>query len=310
MAQLGVKCPRGFISWTECLGVCAHDPLRPCDYTADLLNMMNPGNSEEPDDTAFSPTRLLGCARQRVLVGEHDYYVDVDQAYPATRGNMVHALMEAAQYPGAVHVIREERFRVQIETPYGVQDFSAKPDLIVVKDIVPDDSPDFYENDADVPTVAYVKIIDYKSIVKVDNSLDEPKLEHQLQVNMYAWLVTQCLPLYLGIPNLRVEVDELEILYCSMDGKRRFTSAGSRVIPTKRRINGRMEESTIELQPIRRWKLDATGRYIQAKIIERLEAQHVKLPDILEGEQAWLCRYCPVYDVCHQIGNVTEEDEA
>lgn len=308
MAQLGVKCPRGLISWDECLGSCAHDPLRPCDYTADMLWQMRADNNDEPGDGAFSPSRLLGCARQAALIGERDYYVDVQQAYPSTRGNMVHALMEKCAYPGALYAIREHRFHCQIETKYGLAPFSAKPDLIVVKDIEPADSPDCYEKDEDVPVIITVKILDYKSTVNVDNRLSEAKLEHQLQVNMYAWIVTQCLPMALGLDNAQVVVDELEIEYCTMADKRRFTSAGSREVPCRRKVNGKLVDSTLKLEPIKLWDMAKVGRYIQAKITERLDAQNVRLPDILEGEQAWLCRYCPIYDFCHNLGNERRED--
>lgn len=296
MAQLGVKCPRGLISWNECLGSCAHNPLRPCDYTADMLWQMRADNSDEPGDGAFSPSRLLGCARQSVLIGQRDYYVDVEQAYPATRGNMVHALMEKCAYPGALYAIREHRFYCTIETKYGPQQFTAKPDLIVVKDITDDN-------------VIVVKILDYKSTIRINNTLVEAKLEHQLQVNMYAWVVTQCLPIALGLDDYRVVVDELEIEYANTEDKRRFTSAGARQIPCKRKVNGKLVDALLDLEPITLWNMTKVGRYIQAKITERLEAKEVRLPDILEGESAWLCRYCPVYDFCHEVGNERREDD-
>lgn len=292
MAQLGVYCPRGTIGWEECLGSCAHNPLRPCDYTADILNMMRRDYSDkdaEPGVESFTPTRLLGCARQPVLMGESDYYVDVEQAYPATRGNMIHALMEKAVYPGVLTTIRERRYSTTVMTKYGPQPFSGKADLVVVKSI----------RDG----VIRVKIVDYKTTNKIGHDMLEAKLDHQLQINMYAWLAAQELPELLDLPNHRVEVEELEIIYVSIEKKRRFTSAGELRRRGKRLTVKPLTYDTITLKALPLWGLKQTGKYIRAKIEERIEAE-VRLPDILEGDDAWLCNYCPIFDVCHQIGNV------
>jgi hypothetical protein len=292
MAQLGVYCPRGTIGWEECLGSCAHNPLRPCDYSADMLNLMRRDYSDddaEPGVESFTPTRLLGCVRQPVIMGESDYYVDVEQAYPATRGNMIHALMEKATYPGALTVVREHRFHQTIMTKHGPQPFTGKTDLVVVKSV----------RDG----VIKVKIEDYKSIGEIGHDMLEAKQNHQLQINMYAWLVSKELPELLDLPTYRVDVDELEIIYVSMKKKRRFTSAGELRRRGKRLTVKPLTYETITLKALPLWGLNQTGKYIRSKIEERLEAE-VKLPDILEGDDAWLCNYCPIFDVCHQIGNV------
>lgn len=292
MAQLGVYCPRGTISWEECLGSCAHNPLRPCDYTADMLNMMRRDyvdEDAEPGVESFTPTRLLGCARQPVIQGESDYYVDVEQAYPATRGNMIHALMEKATYPGVLTTVREHRYNQTVMTKYGPQPFSGKADLVVVRAV----------HDETI----YVKIIDYKTTNDIGHDMVEAKQNHQLQINMYAWLVAKELPELLDLPTYRVEVEELEIIYVSIKKKRRFTSAGELRRRGKRLTVKPLTYQTITLKALPLWKLSWTGRYIRSKIEERMDAE-VKLPDILEGDDAWLCNYCPIFDVCHQIGNV------
>lgn len=291
MAQLGVLCPRGTISWEECLGSCAHNPLRPCDYSADMLNYMRRDYEDpdaEPGVESFTPSRLLGCVRQPVIMGDSDYYVDVDQAYPALRGNMIHALMERATYPGALLVIREHRFSQTVMTKEGPKPFTGKADVVVVKSI----------RDG----VIYVKVIDYKSTGEIGHDMTEARMSHQLQINMYAWLATQELPALLELPNHIVVVDELEIVYCSMKKIRRFTSAGSRQTRGKRKTVRPLSYEQITLAPLNFWSIHKTGLYIRHKIEERLDAK-VKLPDILEGDDAWLCNYCPVFAVCHQIGN-------
>lgn len=292
MAQLGVYCPRGTISWEECLGSCAHNPLRPCDYTADMLNMMRrdyEDDDAEPGSDAFTPTRLLGCARQPVITGQSDYYVDVEQAYPATRGNMIHALMEKATYPGVPLVVREHRYETTVMTKYGPQPFSGKADLVVVNQI---------RN-----KIINIKIIDYKSIGEIGHDFTEAKQNHQLQVNMYAWLVSQQLPDLLGLHGFEVVVDEVEIIYVAFKKKRRFTSAGELRRRGKRLTVRPLTYATITLKALPLWPIKATGKYIASKIEERLDAE-VTLPPILEGDDAWLCNYCPIFDVCHQIGNV------
>ena len=298
--QLGVKCPRGTIGWDECLLHCVHDPLHPCDYTADILDMMRVDYEDpdrEPGVESFTPTRLLGCPRQPVLMSDADYYVDVEQAYPATRGNMVHALMEKARYPGAVKVIREKRFATTAMTKYGPQPFTAKPDLIVVQDMY------MAETGPNPVWKIHVKIVDYKSTADIGHDMTEAKFEHQLQVNMYAWVVSQCLPDFLELPGAEVVVDAVEIVYCSMRKIRRFTSGGPRVTKGKRKTLKPLTYEPLTLQAIKLWTMPQMGRYIARRIETYIDAREVALPNILEGDDAWLCNYCPVFALCREVGN-------
>jgi hypothetical protein len=306
--QLGVRCPRGTIAWDECLLSCAPNPLHPCDYTADMLDAMRVDYEDpdrEPGVESFTPTRLLGCARQPVLMGDADYYVDVEQSYPAFRGNMVHALMEKTRHPGAVSVIRERRFATTVMTKHGPQPFTAKPDLIVVKSIVHDLRADV---SGGPEYTIHVKVVDYKSTGEIGHDMLAAKLEHQLQVNMYAWVVSQCLPDYLGMPHAAVVVDELEIVYCSMKKIRRFTSAGTRQTRGKMKTRKPATYESITLQAIRLWDIPKMGRYIQRRIEARLDAK-VELPDMLEGDDAWLCDYCPIKALCFEVGNLRKDSE-
>jgi hypothetical protein len=301
--QLGVRCSRGLISWDECLTRCVHNALHPCDYTADMLNAMRVDYEDpdrEPGVESFTPTRLLGCPRQPALQAGADYYVDVDQAYPAFRGNMVHALMERTTFPGAVQVIREHRFALTVMTRYGPQPFTAKPDLVVVKRV---------DYDETMKATLHVKIVDYKSTGDIGHDFTAAKLEHQLQANMYAWIVSRCLLDVVELPeaeDVEIVIDEVEIVYCSMKKIRRFTSAGERQTRGKMRTRKPATYESITLEPIRLWDLGKLHRYIIRKIEERIAAK-TTLPDILEGEDAWLCDYCPVKALCYEIGNVGRE---
>lgn len=293
--QLGVKCPRGLVDWDDCLSSCAPNPLHPCQYTPDILNQMRVDYTDpdrEPGVESFTPTRILGCARQPVIMGDADYYVDVDHQWPLVRGNMVHALMERATYPGAVAVIREQRMSTTVWTGQGPQPFTGKPDLIVVKSIAPDGM--------------HIKVVDYKSTGEIGHDLIAAKADHQLQVNMYAWLASECVPGSLeGIPahlGMPVVVDEVEIVYASMKKIRRFTSAGPLTTTGKMKTRNPRSYERLDLEPIKLYDMRRVGRFIKAGIEARLDAKE-ELPDILDGDAAWICEYCPVKELCFQIGN-------
>ena len=291
--QVGVKCPRGLILHSECRQ-CALNPLHPCQYGPDVLEKMrtdytNP--DREPDQSAFTPSRLLSCPRQSVLMQDQDYYVDVDHAYPLTRGNMVHALMEKSRYPGAVMTIREERFKTTIETSYGPQTFSGKCDLAVVTQID--------EDEEGHQTLAHVNIVDYKTTSKIGHDKLRAEDEHIWQINMYAWLVTKVLPARLG--HVAVVVDGLEIEYFAMEKSRRFTSAGP-LQALGKRLNKRppYEYETLTLAPIPMYPLDQVEKAIVRRIEQRIQAKEV-LPPILPDEERWRCLRCPVFEHCYSL---------
>jgi hypothetical protein len=284
--QIGVSCPRGQILHSECRQ-CALNPLHPCQYGPDTLEKMrtdytNP--DREPDQSAFTPSRLLSCPRQAVLMQDHDYYVDVDHAYPLTRGNMVHALMESARYPGVVETLREHRFKTTIDTCYGPQKFSGKCDLVIIKEID--------------ETGLHVNIVDYKTTSKIGHDKVRAEDEHIWQVNMYAWLVTKVLPDIWTEPGVPVTVDGLEIEYFAMEKSRRFTSAGPLQARGKRLNKGQYE--TLTLAPIPMYPLDLVERAIRRRIEQRIHAKE-ELPPILPEEERWRCLRCPVFDTCYSL---------
>ena len=279
--QIGVKCPRGCILHSDCRR-CALDPLHPCQYGPDTLESMRVDYSNpdrEPDSSAFTPSRILACPRAARLEEDHDWYVDVDHAYAPTRGNMVHALMEAARYPGVVRTFREQRFKTTIETSYGPQTFSGKCDLVIVKQ--------FTEG------VLHCNIVDYKTVAKIGHDMVRARDEHIQQINMYAWLVTKELPAMLGSP---VIVDGLELEYFAMEKTRRFTSAGPLTAKGKR-LTKRPPYSyeTLTLAPLPMYPLDLVEKAIRRRVELRLQPG---LPPVLPEEERWRCSYCPVFDIC------------
>jgi hypothetical protein len=287
--QIGVKCIRGNILHNDCRS-CALNPLHPCQYGPDVLEKMrvdytNP--DREPDQTAFTPSRLLSCPRQAQLQSRTDYYIDVDNAYPMTRGNMVHALMEKSRYPGVPNTIREHRFQTTIDTDFGTVTFTGKSDLVTINSFDP------------VETTWHVGIVDYKTISKIGHDMVRATDEHIAQINMYAWLVTKALPGYHGFDKGSVVVDTLEIEYFAMEKSRRFTSAGP-LLARGKRITGThpWEYETIGLLPIPFYPLEKTELAIRRRIETRLRPE---LAPILPEEERWKCPGCPVYELCYGL---------
>lgn len=300
--QVGVILGGERLTWDDAYER-AQDPLRAWPYPPDMLQLMQIDYTDpdrEPDVDSFTPTRIMSCHRQAVLQSDSDYYIDADQAWPMVRGHMVHALMEKASYPGALTAIREQRMRTWVETKYGPQLFTAKPDLIVVNSIDPADSPDCYERDEDVPLEIHIKVVDYKSKNEIKHELTRVAFEHELQVNMYGWVASRELPRIMDLPRTRVVVDEVEIVYCDMSKVRRFTSAGYLSARGKMLTRKPKTYETLQLEPIRLWSLDKIGRFVQRRIEQRIAAKD-ELPPVLPDEEAWRCNYCPVRELCTRI---------
>ncbi len=150
------------------------------------------------------------------------------------------------------------------------------------------------------PTI-HIKVVDYKSTNDIGHDLTEAKLDHQLQVNMYAWVATSELPAQIGWPGAKVVIDELEIVYVSMKKVRRFTSAGPRTTKGKMIQRRPPDYADLVLEPI--MLLSDVEGLVRSRIEERIRAKD-ELPDILEGDEAWRCDFCPVNALCMSTGNV------
>jgi hypothetical protein len=310
--SIGVICPRGRIKHEECAR-CALNPLRPCHLTPDMLNELRTDSHDIPEGT-YTPTMLLGCDRQEVLVGgaAGGSYTDVEGVWPFMRGSMVHARMEIADYPGK-YIIREFRLTTTVETKYGSVNFGGKPDLLVINDV--EDG------------VAHIKVVDYKSTYEIGHDLIAAKDENMMQLNMYAWLVERSLadgadrhPTIMAEGFHTAKVVELEILYADMKRTRRFTSAGplqarGKLIRKPETYEGDRElmvyrDKTYEvltLQPIHLLPIDVTEAWIRQRIEEKIEAKQ-KLPPVLPESRRWMCFNCPVNQVCAEIAQQEEVD--
>lgn len=286
--QIGVKCIRGLISHDDCRA-CSTDPLHPCMLPSDVLELMRQKETDyHADPDAFSPTGLLDCDRKSVLVAGGDWYVDVEQAWPMTRGTLTHAVMEANDsYPGAVGVIREQVMETMIETRYGPQRLVGKPDLVAVL--------------ADEDDVVTVKIVDYKSTSEIGHDLTAAKPDHVRQVSMYAYLVKRWLVEHLKRP-VTVVVSELEIIYLDFKKVRRFTSAGPLVTKGKRISMTPLTYATLDLEPIHVFGMDVVERGIRRMIEAKIAARETLPPAYeMDDENYWKCRYCPVAEACADL---------
>lgn len=301
MPVIGVKLAGRNYTWEQAFHEAVHNPLRDWPYTVDMLALAAGIESEEPERDAFSPSRLLGCHRQSVLSGMVDYYLDMDQSWPLVRGNMVHALMERARYPGVVATIREVRFYTTVDTAYGPQKFTAKPDLIVIDRIDTDWPSDEGHGQGNAQETIHIKVVDYKSKNGIKHDLTEAQYEHELQVNMYAYILSRELPTHLGMPEASLVVDELEIDYVDMARVRRFTSAGWLSDRGKRTSTRPLTYETLHLAPITIHPRDKVERFVRRRIEERIQARE-QLPacSYAGTDKEYLCNYCPVRDACNR----------
>jgi hypothetical protein len=257
--------------------------------------------TDDPGD--FTPSRLLGCDRRAGLELGGDTWLDIEADFPLWRGNMVHALMEKApDVPGTRGPLKEMRFSTEVQTRYGTKRFTGKPDLIsVLREEV-----DQAEGDEEPASTFYVQVVDYKSTGKIEHADTAPKRNHVMQVNIYAWLVRRELPKVLQ-KTARIVVEELEIIYVDMQRTRRFTSAGTLEARGKR-LNRTppYEYETLTLDAVPVLSDAVVEAWVVKHIESRIQATEEKLPPPLTGEAAWLCRFCPVYTLCHSLPDAQE----
>jgi len=223
-------------------------------------------------------------------------------------------------YPGVLGVIREQRFSKEVETKYGPQVMMGKADLITLLRIEDVEDTETGRREG----VLHVKVTDYKSKTDVGHDLDAADRKHQMQVNLYAWLVSETLSTYnlnelssaklAGDGNLgaftKVVVDELEIVYVDMRKVRTFTSAmedGRNAFPMqakgkKLRPYNMNKNEWMDLAPIFMMNMDYVGRWVVKHIEMAIEAEK-DLPSPLGPDEARKqCHFCTVKATCVEVG--------
>lgn len=299
--QLGMYCVRGKIPHDLCR-TCSMEPLHPCGFPPNILEGMRQEN-DQYEGTEFTPSTLLECDRRTVLYTTRDHWVNPEHAWYLMRGHMVHHYMEQLAYPDSSVscLVREKRLSSVVETMYGTKILSGKMDLVVVKSLTSE--PVAVGSGTELKYTARCKIVDYKT-KKIDHSLTEPDPKHEMQLNIYAWLVENAL-LDLDIPQLkgvdRVVVDELELVYIDMMKVRRFSSLGH--IEAKGvKHRGSQEHEMLDLQPIAHGGMEDIEAWIIQRVEEKIKAKEV-LPPRLEGDEAKLCTYCSMREHCFSLPN-------
>ncbi len=255
MPEKGVKCPLGDVTWAKC-EKCRVSPKKVCHIPVPMLNTMR-----QHESITYSPSRLLACDRQFILERHYEFYTDIDHAYAALRGTVFHAGMDALSTGG----VKEKRL-VDGE-------FSGKPDV--------------YWTETDKKGNTLITVHDYKTVSTLSPSMTEAVIPHQIQVNLYAYLIA------LTVPNPVVK--ELQIIYFDMKRVRIFSSMPGRYAIEK---GERIELQEIKVKP---WEWDE--RFIGKRIAERKQhdanfAATGELPKQLPRDEQWKCSRCAVHGIC------------
>jgi CRISPR/Cas system-associated exonuclease Cas4 (RecB family) len=135
---------------------------------------------ERPD--GISVTQLLGCPRKVYLEKTNDFYQHPMDNWPATRGVLVHSLLEVSAGSGAEVEVRHEK-------TYGGVTISGQPDSVRV-----------------LGSGKKRLLRDWKSTKELPK-YDSAYSSHKMQVNIYRWLL-----------GLDPRFTEIEVVYISMDG--------------------------------------------------------------------------------------------
>lgn len=248
-----------------------------------MLSVLRGDKAEDGDPTGadFTPSRLLGCFRQPILEAQYDYWVNVHWQKASLRGTLIHAGFEHIGWPGG-EAIQEQRMSVVVDTAYGPQNFSAKPDLIVIH---PDDTFDLWD----------WKTRDFKhELVRADT-------KHIAQIWMYAYIVQRYAR---EVLNRQLTVRSVNICYMSWNNFRTFTSLGPGTATGKKPRGG--EAEILELAAIPTVHADATEAFIRRQIERKIDARD-NMPAPLEGDAAQWCFRCPVFRKCQELAAVEEE---
>ena len=291
MALLGIRWRGNNYSFDEFRDY-LKNPTNDCTLPPEVVEMAIAHEGSEPNKVVHSPSRILGCNRQAVLTETADYFLDLEHAYASLRGTLIHSGIEHS----GIHTqqtLKEERLTVTIDTAYGPQEFSAKSDCIVVLST---------EKKRGKKQVVHVKVRDYKTTGEIKHDFLAADKKHQMQVNMYGYVVWKSAEKLFG-PNTEVVVDELEVNYLGSNKARRFTSAGPLTDVGYKRKG--CDAEVLTLEQITLLPMERVEKFIRARIEKRVREREAGLPPILPpGEDKW-CFRCPVYGACR--ANMTEE---
>lgn len=116
----------------------------------------------------LSPSQALVCPRMRVLQILEPYYVRLDWSWAALGGSLIHRRLAEMEYEGA---LQELHLESAIAVPV-----NGTPVPLPV------------QGTADLYLPGERRLVDIKTTSRVPST---PRLEHEMQVNIYAWLLRE-----------------------------------------------------------------------------------------------------------------------
>jgi CRISPR/Cas system-associated exonuclease Cas4 (RecB family) len=199
----------------------------------------------------LSITKLLHCARRTYFEKVIDYTINVNELYEVFRGSLMHSVL--AEYKTSNCLIE--------------QTFTRKYKNIEVAGTI-----DKYDMKNKI-------LYDYKTIKSVadDRTLrwGNAKLEHQVQLNLYKWLLED-----------KFEVKHLVLVYIGVDSI------------LKQEIEIRTPDKKIKYKPIQ----EAFDRLEILSKCWNLSLEEAKENNLIpEAEKGWICKYCRFIKECNEI---------
>jgi len=207
------------------------------------------------DDTEYSSklsiTKLLSCQRRAFFLSHLDYVIQPQDAWGLFRGTLSHSFLE--RYKDENCLI-ETKFTKR----YRNIEILGKPDKIDIKNKT---------------------IFDYKTIagkISDDYSLrwGNAKIEHQLQLNLYKWLIED-----------KFEIEKLVLVYIGSDCSQKY-------------------QVKIWTEKDKQYK-HITKAFLRAETLNNVWGRRFEdiRADELEKEDGWICNYCHFSKECKELDN-------
>ena len=229
----------------ECSGINLACNIIP-EYVAFVKQQINSEKNNQ-----LSITKLLYCPRRTYFEKVIDYTINVNELYEVFRGTLMHSVL--AEYKNSDCLIE--------------QTFTRK-----YKDIEVSGTIDKYDMKNKI-------LYDYKTIKNVadDRTLrwGNAKLEHQVQLNLYKWLIEDKFP-----------VEHLVLVYIGTDSI------------LKQEIEIRTPENKTKYKPIQ----EAFNRLEVLSKCWNLSFEEAKEKNLIpKAEKGWICKYCKFIKECSEV---------
>lgn len=212
-------------------------------------------NDQERDPFVFSPSSAGYCLRQKMLRQHHDYWLDIKNVWSMARGSALHNYVDE-------HIAGQSEQRLGTDLVFTDEDETQYTIRL-------EGTLDYYEpSTKTLYDYKTTKTFVYYNHAGKRINKEYPTPEHELQVNIYAWL-------------LRHHDNEVKRAYL-------WYVSGSDT----------MKDITVEL-----WPNDEVENVIYT-MAERLiiPKYHNQLPPAYQpgDEEYWQCKSCPVALVCRE----------